>query len=310
MDIIALAQAQHGVVTRAQALERLSPGELRWRLERGTWLTVHPGVYQTHTGSLDWMGRASAALLFHGPGAALALQSAAHLLGIETVAPAVLQVDVPSTTQRGRRPGVRVRRRRRLVTVSRRGLTVTAPAFTVLDLGDHPLASRQDAIAVAARAVQRRRVTVEDLVGELAARRTHRHRRALELSLGIVADGAESVLEVDFVLRVVRAHGLPAFRMAVPDVVAGRSIRRDFVHDAHRIVVELDGRLGHEGGRRSDIRRDRGTSASGGVTIRAEWLDVYDEPCALAADLAATLASRGFRGRPVGCGPRCPVRAA
>src|SRR5699024_5652813 len=107
----------------------------------------------------------------------------------------LIQVDILVTARRQRRPATTVRRRRRLVTAYRRGLPVTAPAFTVIDLGDLPTASREDAIAVAARAVQQRAVRVGQLVTELDRRRTHRHRRALELSLGIVAEGAESVLE-------------------------------------------------------------------------------------------------------------------
>lgn len=246
MNFTRLARGQFGVVTRMQALQEHSPAALRWRLERGLWQAVHPGVYHVHTGELDWFGRASAALLFYGEGAALSLESAAWLLGIESWQPPGLQIDVPATTQRQRRPGVRVRRRRTLRTVRRRGLTVTSPASTVLDLGDHPQFFREDAIAVAARAVQRRKVTVEQLSAELARRRTHQYRHALQLSLGIVAEGAESVLEIDFVTRVVRAHGLPPMRMAVPDRAAGRSIRRDFLDDVHRIVVELDGRVAHE----------------------------------------------------------------
>lgn len=233
------------------------------------------------------------------------MNSAAYLLGLDARQPPLVQIDTPASTQRQRRPGIRTRRRRRLVTVTRRGLTVTAPAFTALDLGDDPRASREDAIAVAARAVQRRKVTTAALASELRLRRTHRHRRALELSLGIVADGAESVLEVGFVVRVLRAHGLPAMRMAVPDRVAGQSIRRDFVAEDHNVVVELDGRLAHEGRRSQDNRRDRRAAARGQITLRAEWVDVFYETCQLAADVFATLRSRGFQGVLAPCGPNC-----
>lgn len=310
MDLAQLATAQFGVLSRAQAVSQLGGEAVRWKLARGTWRRVHPGVYAVHGQALDWHARASAALLYHGEGAALSLESAAYLLGLATRAPQLVHVDLPATTQRRRQPGIRVRRRRRLDTVHRKGLLVTSPAFTVIDLGDVPVASREDAIAAAALAVQRRRVTVTDLAAELGQRRAHRHRRALELSLGIVADGAESVLEVDFVTRVVRAHGLPVMRMAVPDSVGGQSIRRDFVDDAHGLVVEVDGRLAHQERRSADIRRDRVSAARGMVTLRAEWVDVYDEACQLAADIAATARSRGYRGglRPCSRGCRASVR--
>lgn len=305
MDLTQLAAAQFGVISRQQALSHASPETVRWRLARGWWRRVHPGVYAVHDQPLDWHTRASAALLFYGTDAALSLESAAFMLGLSSRPPPLVHVDVPITAQRRRRPAIRLRRRRRLVTVRRSRLLVTAPAFTVVDLGDTPAATREDAIATAARAVQQRRVPVEDLVAELDGRRTHRHRRALELSLGIVADGAESVLEVDFVTRVVRAHGLPEMRMAVSGHAAGMSIRRDFVDHTHRIVVEVDGRVAHQGRRSADIRRDRATAAQGALTLRAEWVDVYYSPCQLAADIVATARSRGYRSGLRACGPTC-----
>lgn len=305
MDLTKLAASQHGVLSRTQALGALSRGAVRWKLKRGLWQQVHPGVYAVHTQPLEWLARASAALLFYGEGSALALESAAFLLGIESKQPALVHVDVPIGTQREKRVMVKVRRRRRLEITRRQKLRVTAAAFTVIDLGDLATASREDAIAVAALAVQRRKTTAPELVKELGKRRTHQHRRALELSLGIVAEGAESVLEVDFVTRVLRAHGLPEMRMAVAGRAGGVSIRRDFVDETHQIVVEVDGRVAHEGRRGADNKRDRSTAARGAVTLRAEWVDVYYEACHLAADLFGTLRSRGYQGTLGTCGPNC-----
>ncbi len=297
------------MVSRAQALGAVTKESLRWKLAHGVWQRVHPGVYALHSQPLDWHAWAHAALLCYGERAALSLGSAAYVLGIEPKAPPLVHVDVPIEIQRKKRPLVRVRRRRRLETVLRRGMRVTAPAYTVIDLADLADASREDAIAIAARAVQRRKVTVDQLRIELGQRHKHRHRRALELTLGIVADGAESVLEVDFVLRVLRAHGLPEMRMAAPDWLGRFSIRRDFVDDTHRVVVEIDGRVAHEGRRSADMRRDRSAAAGGLVTLRAEWVDVYFEECQLAADIFATQRSRGYRGDFVACGPKCRAAA-
>ncbi len=208
MDLDALARQQYGVVTRPQALQDLSPGAVRARLEDGHWKAVLPGVYRTHTGELDWYGRASAALLHCSAGAALSLKSAAYLLGLEPKPPQVLQVDIPHHLKHTKPVGVRVRRRRTLRVTERQRLTITDPTFTVIDLGDTPLSSREDAIAVAARAVQRGVTSVEELTAELAARKRHRHRRALELSLGVIEEGAESVLEVGFVTG---SRGEPAW---------------------------------------------------------------------------------------------------
>lgn len=308
MKLEELAKHQHSTISRAQALEHLSSSAIQWRLTKGLWRPLHAGVYVTHSGPLDWMARANAALLSCGKGSALALTSAAYMLGIDNKAPQILHVDMPNTACRKRPTGVRVRRRMPFDTVVRKGLSVTSPALTVLDLGDLSTASREDAIAVAARAVQREKVTVEELAAKLAGRRAHRHRHALTLALGVVAEGAESVLEVDFVQRVLRAHGLPLLRIAVPDEVAGRSIRRDFVDDDHKIVVEVDGTIGHEGNRRFDNKRDRGTTAQGAQTLRAGWVEVYYEACDLALDIFNTMRHRGYTGLITPCGRACRLR--
>ncbi|MBP6995589.1 MAG: hypothetical protein KBB39_05535 [Phycicoccus sp.] len=311
MEIATLARRQHGVIARAQALVELTPEQVRWRLDSGAWVRVHPGVYRSAPVTLTWRGRAQAALLYYGPGAALGLESAAYLWGINDVEPAMVHVDLPHGSQHVRRPGIRLRRRRRLATVNRRGFLVAAAAHCVIDLGDAPAADRDDAIAVAARAVQRRVVTVDELAGELAARRTHRHRRALELALGVVAQGAESGLEVAFHLGVLRAHGLPPMEMAVPDTAGGGGIRRDFLDRDRGIVVETDGHLGHDNAqRRTDNRRDRATAARGGVTLRTDWVEVQFTPCAVAADVAGEQRARGWSGEARSCGPGCALPLA
>lgn len=307
MDLDRLARAQHGVLSRDQAIRELTPEQVRWRLQRGWWQVVHPGVYQVHTAPLQWMARASAALLHYGPGAMLSHQSAAYLLGIDDAAPPLIHVDLPHAVRRERVMGTRVRRRRALPeSVIRRGLPTTNAAAVVVDLGDEASATREDAVAIAARAVQRRKVTVADIASELERRGRHRHRLALHLALGIVADGAESGLEVDFAVGVLRAHGLPRMTMAAPDVGLTGRIRRDFLDEEHGVVVEADGRLGHEGAaRRSDNRRDRRTAASGRVTLRTDWVEVHFDRCALARDVADTLRARGWRGQIRPCGPSC-----
>lgn len=306
MDLDARARTQSGVITRAQALTELSVEQIRWRLRRGEWLRVHPGVYQVHSGPIRRQARLVAALLYYGPDAVLSRETAAHLWGIETREPTIIHIDLPHGRHVVRLPGVRVRRRRRLASVTHRGRPLTAPAFTVLDLADHPTVSRDDAIAVVARAVQRRVVTVDELASELRARRTHRHREALELALGVVAAGAESGLEVAYHATVIRAHGLPPMRMAVPDAVGGSAIRRDFVNETFGVIAEVDGRLGHEAdGRARDARRDRKTLARGMVTARQTWGEVRFTPCELAADLFGIYRSRGYAGVLTPCSPTC-----
>jgi very-short-patch-repair endonuclease len=153
--------------------------------------------------------------------------------------------------------------------------------------------------------VQKRRTTPEELVEALGGRARHRHRRILLTALSVVADGAESLLEVSYVRRGEVPHGLPRSSM---QVAVGR-LRRDFEYEAWGVVVEVDGRLGHEGEYVAvDRRRDRRTAGAGRVTLRAGWVDVEGDPCELAVDVHATLRSRGYTGSLRACGPRCAAR--
>ncbi len=57
------------------------------------------------------------------------------------------------------------------------------------------------------------------------------------------------------------------------------TVRRDFEYDRWLVVVEVDGRLGHEGEHlAADRRRDRRTAGTGRVTLRAGWVDVEGDP--------------------------------
>ena len=157
----------------------------------------------------------------------------------------------------------------------------------------------------AARWVQKRRTTPEALASVLAGRARHRHRRILMLALGVVAEGAESLMEVSYVTRVEEPHGLPRAAMQVRDGI----LRRDFEYEPWRVVVEVDGRLGHEGEYLAvDRRRDRRAAGAGRVTLRAGWVDVEGAPCELAVDVHAALRARGHRGSIRVCGPACAAR--
>lgn len=138
----------------------------------------------------------------------------------------------------------------------------------------------------------------------LAERSRHRHRAALELVLSDVASGAESALEIRYLNDVERAHGLPAGRRQEPaDRTGAAALRlRDVAYPDQRVVVELDGRLGHEqpADRLRDGRRDRDSAVDGWLTLRAFWADVTPSPCALATDVAAVLRG-GWLGRPHRC---------
>lgn len=304
MDLETLARRQRGILTRAQARTFLTEAAIRHRFDTGRWRIVHPGIYATHTADLDWYARAVAALLHAGPGAALGLRAAAYLHGLDRRPPPVLVVLVPHDRRVRKVPGIRVRRRRDLGSVVVQGLACTPPARTVLDLAALSGTTPGEAVALAADAVRVGACTVADLAATLGEQVAHRHRRALQLALGDIDSGVQSLLEHRALTRVLRGHHLPAMRLQVP----GPGVRRDFVCEEFGVILEVDGTVGHLGsGRLADYRRDRDAARSGLVTLRAGWVDVDSDPCGLAADLAGTLAARGWTGRPAVCGPRCRV---
>ncbi|MGL5929912.1 MAG: type IV toxin-antitoxin system AbiEi family antitoxin domain-containing protein, partial [Dermatophilaceae bacterium] len=285
VDLARTIRRQRGVISTSQALEcGLTEDALRWRVATGAWTRIGRGVYRAQTGELDWAGRAHAAVLRGGEGCALSLRAAEHAWGVVEKAPPVIVVAVPRGRRVTRLPGTRFRCTPVLDVVRRAGLPVTSAEQTVLDLGDEETASWRDAVAAAARWVQRRRTTAPRLAAALESRPRHRHRRVLQVALRTVSEGAESVLEFGYVQRVEMAHGLPRARMQVSGE-RGHGTRRDFEYEAFGVVVEVDGRLGHEGEWLFvDRRRDRRVAASGRVTMRAGWVDVEADACELAVD--------------------------
>jgi hypothetical protein len=309
MDLDVLARCQHGVLSAAQAREGgLTRDAIAWRVASGRWRRLGSGVYVTHTAELTWWARAHAALLQAGDGAALSLGAAAFVHGLSDRPPPIIVIAIPTQRRRVRPIGVRIRRRRRLEVVVRRGLTVTTAAQTVIDLAAEQGASWREAVNVCARAVQARRVSAADLESELAARGRHPHRRVLQVALGVVAQGAETAAEVDYVHRVERAHGLPPARLQAVAGDSGRRIRRDAEYLEWGVVVEIDGAIHLDPRQRAlDVRRDRGTVGEGKVTLRITNVEVCAVPCELAVDIVRALRHRGFRGRVHPCRAGCPL---
>jgi len=76
-------------------------------------------------------------------------------------------------------------------------------------------------------------------------------------------------------------------------------------YDPFRLVVELDGRVGHEGmGRFRDMRRDNGSTVAGDATLRYGWADVVGRRCQVAGQVGSVLTARGWTGRLRRC-PQC-----
>ena len=128
--------------------------------------------------------------------------------------------------------------------------------------------------------------------------------------LSELADGSTTALEIPGVHRILRRHGLPVGHGQVRERSGDRCCIRDRVIDEYGVVIEFDGRLGHADavGRFRDHSRDNEVIASGRAVLRFGWVDVHEEACEAAAQVASVLQMRGWVGTVEPCGPKCRAR--
>ena len=127
-----LASRAHGVVTRAQLLRAgISRSEIEERLKSGALLREYRGVYRVGHQAPSTEARYMAAVLACGQGALLAGRAAAYLLGILKGRPPAPEVATPG---KRRVKGVRTRRTAPGHATVWRGIAVSNPARTLVDL--------------------------------------------------------------------------------------------------------------------------------------------------------------------------------
>jgi very-short-patch-repair endonuclease len=269
-----LAAAQHGVVDRRAALAAgVTADAIRHRVRAGRLHVLFPGVYAVGHPAVAPLGRAMAAVLACGPGAALSHQSAAHLHGLlpRYLAPIhVSRVGGPRQLH-----GVVVHRPRALPpsdVLLQSAVPVTTPARTILDLADTP--DLQQALN---EAQVRRIIDLDDL----RARARGRLRELLE-------DPQISRSELErALLTLIRRAGLPHPETNV--YVEGHEV--DTYWPAHRLIAEVDGFAYHRTRKafEQDRHRDQTLTAAGYTVIRLTWRQITTEPERAAATLATVL---------------------
>lgn len=106
----------------------------------------------------------------------------------------------------------------------------------------------------------------------------------------------------DYARDVERGHGLPrAVRQSGPS----RRYRSDVWYRDFGVIVELDGRLHHQGlAAFGDMSRDNLHRLRGSITLRFGWAHVAGEPCLVARQVAAALSAGGWNGSLTRC-QRC-----
>ncbi len=300
-----VARDQCDLVTRAQCVSAgLTSKAIEVRLTRGRWRRLHRNVYLTQPGRDGWWTTATAAHLACGRDAAWSHETAAFVWGLVARPPHRIDVLVDDTRRIVPPDGVRLHRS---VHVDRRCDQLRWPwrtSFdeTLLDLSQDGSLDRT--FALLARAFQRQLTSEATLLARLRERARHIHRGAIEDVLADVVTGAESAMEIRYLRDVERAHGLPrGLRQVLDQAATGNPRLRDVAYPGQRVIVELDGRLGHDqaADRVSDGRRDRDSAVDGWLTLRVFWPDVAVTPCRLGQQMGTVLGRYGWTGRPRRC---------
>jgi very-short-patch-repair endonuclease/predicted transcriptional regulator of viral defense system len=304
-DIAALAASQFGVVARAQLrglgltdsaiARRVAAGRLH-RVRRAVYAVGHPAL----GGDARWL----AAVLACGSGAVLSHSSAAALWGLRPSAAASIDVTVRGASRR-RGPNLRVHRSPLGAgdVTTERGIPVTSPARTILDLAG-VLRDARALERVLDRAEILRLTDVRQLDEVSADRRAHRGASRLQRALAMHTPGTtltRSELE-ERILALCRERGLP--RPRVNDFVAGLEV--DFLFAERCVVVEADSWTYHRS--RTAFERDRERDATlalaGYRVLRFTHRQMTNEPATVAAAISAALDAPT-----PGCGPAPPARA-
>jgi hypothetical protein len=261
----------------------VTEAEIRTRMQRGTLIRVHRGVYRVGHRAPSVEALYLAAVWACGAGALLCGLAAAYLLGL--LPGAAPRAEVVARTER-RIEGVRVRRSRGLdandVFVWR-GVPVTSVARTMVDLASvlsvnalarafHEAGIRYDTTPAQVEAVLQRLRTIHGAA-----------------NLRAVIHGDEpvllSALERRF-RRLLREAGLPLPLTNLP--ADGRRIDCRWPH--HCLTVELDGYRYHRSRHawERDRQREREARGRGDDFRRFTWGDL-DQPRAMLAELSTVL---------------------
>jgi very-short-patch-repair endonuclease len=290
-QIAALAESQHGVVTRRQLLEfGTAPQAIRHRLERGRLHPVHRGVYAVGHRVLTVDGIRIAATLAAGAGAVLSHRAAAALW--ELRASDALEV----TLERSHRPlrGLRIHHlplaADEVTTV--RAIPVTTVPRTLFDLAAVlPRHQVERAINEAEVRPLTDPLSLADLVSRYPRRAGIATIKAILARLSAGTARTRSELEARF-LDFLRRARLPRPEVNASLFVAGRSIECDFLWRERRVIAELDGWKAHgtAAAFERDRARDRMLSARGWRLVRITWRQLHDDADAVASDLRKILA--------------------
>jgi very-short-patch-repair endonuclease len=274
-EVAAIADAQHGVVARAQLVEAgLTRREIGEWVAAGRLHRMHRGVYAVGHKHLRVQGRWLAAVLACGKGAVLSHQTAASLWDLRRVGSGAIHVTVPGDAGRKRQAGIRLHRSTTLTqrdVTTKEGIPVTTIERTIIDLARTMRPDKLEEIVD--NAGKRGIVDFADL------------RQANPASLQAVLRAYDpaptrSELERRF-LNICKRHGIE--RAEVNQIVEGYLV--DFVWRDRRLIVEVDGYDYHRAPSKfeTDREHDAELGAKNWRVRRFTWRQLEDRPAWVAA---------------------------
>jgi hypothetical protein len=297
-----LLARQNGVIARSQTRNcAMSDAALRHRIRAGgIWQVLLPGVYLASTGAPTPPQRQMGALLYAGPGSAITGPSALLFHRIRAPEAGVVDVLVPAERRRRDVGFVRVHHTSRMPKlVFPVGQICYVPAAravadTVRGIGD-----LGEVRAIAADAVQRRRVQVWHLADELAQGPVQGTARLRE-ALAEIADGVRSVAEADL-RTLIKRERLPD-PLYNPRLYVGEELiaSPDAWWPESGVAAEVDSREWHLSPRdwERTLARHSRMSAYGIIVLHYPPRRLRAEPRKVAAEIRAALAVSGDRQLP------------
>jgi very-short-patch-repair endonuclease/predicted transcriptional regulator of viral defense system len=299
-----VARAQHGVFSVAQAAAVGVPrAVLARRVQRGSLVRLHHGVYRMTASTHTWRGDTLAACFAWGPGTVASHGCAARVWELPGYARARIELTVP----RGRRRDLPHRvhhptHRSEHAMTLHHAIPVTTVARTILDIA---FRSSLDAIEEAVDDALRRRITTLPSLTDILASAAAPGRPGVVALRSALATRCSELPESVFERRLLRAIRLAG----LPEPVCQHQIQRqglvaariDFAYPEQLVAIEADGYRWHSSRRalERDARRQSLLAAEGWRVIRATW-NQLQEP----HDLIAAI--RGALGATSESGPRRP----
>jgi very-short-patch-repair endonuclease len=290
---------QRDVISFRQALQHMSRGALRHKVDSGRWQQVHRGILVAHDGPIGDEQRLWIATLAAGHGAVVGGRTALAMQGMKGFTSSLIHLLVPSGRRERDAPtGVAVHRTTRLAELDIRATlrpTCTTIERSVVDAASWAR-SDDEARTVIAMVFQQRLVTLDGITAVLKRQTRAKRRRLIVQCAQDAAGGSHSLGELK-VLQLLRAAGLPEpSRQKIRIDASGRRRYLDLYFDEYGVHVEIDG--GHHTDPQQawlDMDRENDVYLAGDRLLRLPvWL-VRDRPQVALDHIRRALMAAGWR---------------